>query len=242
MVKIYCKIENKKIPLVTTGTSPFIGAGQFGFKAYEWRRHFLNNPTAMVEILEASYKAGARGIEAIPAGDILKAAQIMVDSHDDYIVTGSTYPDKDPGIESLIDVGAKLIFVHGMISDNKGKNLVKLLETIESQGAIPGIATHDPIPTIKFVFERSLNVKAFLIPFNARGKFMGSANELEKLVDNTKDYSFVGMKTLAAGTIDPNKAFEYISKHNICSVSIGMVTSEEAKISTEIALKVLSKE
>ena len=47
------------------------------------------------------------------------------------------------------------------------------------------------------------------------------------------------MKTLAAGKLDPKKAYEYISKHNICAVTIGMVTTEEAEISTKIALDAL---
>jgi hypothetical protein len=240
VINIYCKIDRTDIPLVTTGTSPFIGAGQFGLKAFKWREKFLNNPDAMVEILEESYQAGARGIEAIPIGKIMEATKIMAETYDDYIVTGSTYPGREPGIDALIEVGAKLIFVHGMISDNKGKKLLKLLDMIDSHGAIPGIATHDPIPTIIYALENSLNVKAFLIPFNAAGEFMGNAKKLEKLVDSTLDYSFVGMKTLAAGTLEPKKAFEYISKHNICSVTIGMVSKIEAHESTKIALEALN--
>ena len=196
----------------------------------------------MVEILEASYQAGARGIEAIPIGSIIEASRIMVETHDDYVVTGSTYPGREPGIEDLLKVGAKLIFVHGMISDMKGRKLIKLLEEIKSRGAIPGIATHDPLSTINYAIENSLNVRAFLIPFNARGEFMGNIKiDLEELVDNTDNYHFVGMKTLAAGSLDPITAYEYIAKHNICSVTIGMVTTEEAMISTKTAIEKLSK-
>jgi len=195
----------------------------------------------MVEILEASYQAGARGIEAIPIGGIMEASQIMVQTYDDYIVTGSTYPGRDPGIEDLIKVGAKLIFIHGMISDNKGQKLIKLLEDIKSRGVIPGIATHDPIPTINHAIENSLNVRAFLVPFNARGEFMGNMKELEKLVDNTNNYFYIGMKTLAAGRIDPKTAFDYIAQHNICSVTIGMVNAQEAKVTTKTAIEKLSK-
>ena len=49
------------------------------------------------------------------------------------------------------------------------------------------------------------------------------------------------MKTLAAGRLRPAEAFEYVSMHKICSVTIGMVTTEEAEITTKIALKALSK-
>ena len=70
---------------------------------------------------------------------------------------------------------------------------------------------------------------------------MEKPKELEKIVDNTQDYSFVAMKTLAAGKLKPNRAFEYISKHNISAVTIGMVNIEEAKESTKIALNSLIK-
>ncbi|MHA1292785.1 MAG: hypothetical protein ACTSQJ_08985 [Promethearchaeota archaeon] len=193
----------------------------------------------MLEILEASYEAGARGIEAIPIGKIMEVSRIMAETHSDYVITGSTYPGKDSKIEILIEAGAKLIFVHGMVSDNKGRTLTRLLEAIASRNVIPGIATHDPIPTLKYAIQESLNVKAFLVPFNFSGKYMGNAKELEKMVDEIDNYSFVGMKTLAAGTLKPEKAFNYISKHNICSITIGIVEIEEAKQSIKVALKYL---
>ncbi|MFX1567294.1 MAG: hypothetical protein ACFFCV_02890 [Promethearchaeota archaeon] len=238
---MFCKIDNVNIPLVSTGTSPFIGAGQFGINAYEWRRKFLNNPDAIIEILESSYNKGARGIEVIPSGKILDAAQIMTEKYNDYVILGSTYPGNDPKINALIKIGAKLIFVHGMISDGKGSNLIELLDEISSYGIIPGIATHDPIPTIQYCIKNSLNVRVFLLPFNARGFLMGNAKKLEQIVDNKKDLYFIGMKTLATGEIKPDVAFHYIAKHNICAVAIGMVTRQQAEESTTIALKELKK-
>ena len=239
-IKIFCKINDIDIPLVSTGTSPFIGANQFGFKAFEWRRKFLNNPKAMLEILEASYAKGARGIEVLPSGKILEAAQIMCEIHSDYIITGSTHPGLDPRIDMLIEKGAKLIFVHGMISDEQGTDLLRILDEISDYGIIPGIATHNPIQTIRYCLENSLNVRVFLIPFNANGFLMGNAKELEKIVDNNKNFYFIGMKTLAAGGIKPDIAFQYISKHNICAVTIGMVTKQQAEESTEIAVRLLN--
>ena len=191
----------------------------------------------MLKILEGSYSKGARGIEVIPSGRILEAAHIMSEIYSDYVITGSTYPSKNSGIDALIKVGAKLIFVHGMISDNKGQKLLRLLDEINSYGVIPGIATHDPISTLRFCFENSLKVRAFLIPFNASGAFMGNKKKLEEIVDKTKNFYFIGMKTLAAGEIKPEVAFQYITSHNICAVTIGMVTKDQAEESTEIALK-----
>ena len=194
----------------------------------------------MVEVLEACYKAGGRGIEAISFGKICEAAKIMNETHSDFVVTGSTLPGPDPRIEDLIDIDAKIIFAHGSVSDKKDDKLLKMLDDISSRGIIPGIAAHNPVSTLEYALENA-KAKAFLIPFNRRGFMMGYRKKLEELVDNNKDCSFVGMKTLAAGNLDPQKAYEYISKHNICAVTIGMVTEEEAEVSTKIALKALQK-
>jgi len=92
----------------------------------------------------------------------------MSQTHSHFVITGSTYPGADPKIEILIEEEAKIIFVHGLISDQKETDLLKLLDEISNYGIIPGIATHEPIPTIKHCIENSLNVKVFLIPFNPK--------------------------------------------------------------------------
>jgi len=201
----------------------------------------MTNADAMLEIMEACYEAGGRGIEAVPGGAVCKAIKIMKETHNDYVVTGSTLPGPNPNIEDLIDVEAKIIFVHGANSDRKNETLLKLLDDISSRGVIPGVATHNPLSTINYIFENAPGVKAFLIPFNANGFMMWDQNALEELVDTHKDHFFMGMKTLDTGRLEPEKAFEYISNHNICAVAIGMVEVEEAKSSTKIALNALQK-
>ncbi|MHA1479007.1 MAG: hypothetical protein ACTSPU_12490 [Promethearchaeota archaeon] len=201
----------------------------------------MNDKDAVLEILEACYEAGGRGIQLIPAGKVSEAAKIMAETHDDFIITGSTFPGPDPLIDELAELDAKLIFAHGMISDKKDEKLETLISEIESRGIIPGIAAHNPVSTLEYAFVNFPAVKVFLIPFNAQGLFMGDQKKLEKIVDSHKNHYFIGMKTLAAGRLDPNQAYDYLSKHNICCVSIGMVTVEEATDSTEIALKILQK-
>jgi len=224
---------------VSVGTSPFLGASQFGKNARVYRRKFLNHADAVLEILEASYEVGGRGIEIILAGKVTEAAKIMAETHDDFVITGSTFPGPDPLIKELAELGAKIVFAHGMVADKKDEKLEKLIDEIESTGIIPGIAAHNPVSTLEYAFENLPNVKAFLIPFNTRGYLMGNQKELEKIVDSHKNHHFMGMKTLAAGKLDPNKAYEYISKHNICCTTIGMVSVNEARESTKMALKSL---
>jgi len=242
--QLFSKFEGIDIPLVSTGSSPFIGSPQFGKNSLIYRKKFLNDPDAMNEILEASYEVGGRGFEIIPFGKICEAAKIMKQTHDDFIITGSTLPNflgPDPLIEDLINAEAKIIFIFASISDSKGEKLIELLDDISSRGVIPGIATHNPVQTLEYIYANNLNVKAVLVPFNVNGIMMGNQSKLEKIVDNHKNTAFIGMKTLAAGNLEPKKAFEYISKHNVCAVAIGMVQREETRDVTEIALQFLQK-
>ncbi|MHA2287998.1 MAG: hypothetical protein ACXABG_04345 [Promethearchaeota archaeon] len=240
---MFCKINGVKVPLVSTGVSPFAGSGQFGKMAPIYRKRFFNDANAMLEIMEACYESGGRGIGAIPFGKVTEAVKVMKETHDDYIITGSTLPGNlpDPGIEQLIDLDAKIIFVHASISDKKNEKVLRLLDEISSRGIIPGLAVHNPISTLEYVFENNIDAKAFLVPFNANGMMMGNQKKLEEIIDCTTDKAFMGMKTLAAGKIEPERAYKYISQHNICAVVIGMVEVKEAQVSTEKALNALQK-
>jgi hypothetical protein len=239
---MFCKIDGVDIPLVMVGSSPFSGSPQFRENSPIYRKKFLQHADAMVEILKASYEAGARGFHTFSYGKMCDAAKIMQETYDDYVITGGTLPSfagPDPLIEDLIDAGAKLIFIHASVSDKKESELFKLIDDVTSRGVIPGIAVHNPVPTLEFALENANNIKCFLVPFAVNGFMMGDQKRLEELVDNNKDKSFFGMKTLAAGSVDAQEAFNYISKHNICSVIIGQVDVEEAKLSTKIALESL---
>ena len=227
------------IPLVMVGSSPWAGAGQFGDKARVYKRNFLRKVDAMLEIMEATYEAGARGFHGVTIGKMGEAAKIMAESHVDYVVVGSCFPEPNSMLEEVIKMDPKIIFLHASISDKKDSDFLKMVDEVSSRGFIPGIAVHNPVPTLKFSLENAKDVKCFLVPFNARGFMMGKKKELEELVDNNKDKAFFGMKTLVAGRLKLEKAYEYIAQHNICSIVIGQVDIEEAKASTKVALEAL---
>lgn len=242
MEKLTFKLEAKNIPLVTLGTSPFIGAGQFGSQGILWREKFLKNPTLMAKMMKECYTQGSRGVEAIPAGQILAAVEQVRQDYPDFHLIASTYWDpSNLKIEELAQSHAQLIFIHGAVADKRDHSLLtSILKQIRDIGALPGIATHDPANTISFVQEKQLDCPVMLIPFNINGYAMGQQKVVEDLVDNS-DLTFIGMKTLAAGQIRPQKAFDYISQHRIAGVAIGMVTEDEINETVPIALKALTK-
>ncbi len=221
------------------GSSPWAGSPQFGNNARLYLKKFLRKLDAMLETLEATYEVGARGIHCVPIGKMGEAARVMVENYDDYFVVGSCFPEPNTMLEDVVKIEPKIIFLHASVSDKKDNAFLQLLDDVSSRGFIPGIAVHNPVPTLRFSLKNAKDVKCFLVPFNARGFMMGKRKELEELVDENKDKAFFGMKTLAAGKLDFKKAFEFIGQHNICSVILGQVDVEEARESTKAALSVL---
>ena len=226
----FIECESQTIPRISIGTSPFMGAGQFGAIGLTWRLKYLENAELMAKLMRECYKNGAKGVEVIPAGQILKAASITQQAYPDFSIIASTLwesRDNEFLINDLIKADAKIIFLHGTISDRRNLNLIKpLLAKVRGAGKIPGMATHDPLQTIPFIQQNKLDCSAILLPFNVRGEFMGNQRAVEELVDSL-EYFFVAMKSLAAGSIPPKKAFPYLGQHNISAVTVGMVTEEE---------------
>ena len=240
---MFTKLEGEKIPLVSIGTSPFIGAGQFGARAAIWRREFLENPNKMHELMDLACEKGAKGVEVIPVGKIPDAASMTMEKNLDFSVLGSTSWDSLK-IEVLSELKAKIIFVHGSFADRRNKSfLEETFAKIRKAEVIPGIATHEPLRTIPFIIESKLDCPAILVPFNAEGFIMDNKNQLEDLVDKTGDKIFyVGMKTLAAGKVPPKEAYDYISKHEISAITVGLTSKNEISETVPIALKSLSSE
>ncbi len=234
-------LETSQIPRISIGTSPFIGAGQFGRLGLVWRSKFLQNIAEMAKLMIFSCDQGAKGVEAIPAGHILPAAMVTRQKHPDFTILGSTLWESKTNyflIDELIDSDAKIIFLHGSISDQRDLALIKpLLAKIRAGGKIPGMATHYPARTIPFINENKLDCPAILLPFNLSGEFMGDQRHVEELVDSL-DYFFVAMKPLAAGKIPPNQAFPYLGEHNISAVTVGMVSEEEISETVSEAKKI----
>lgn len=54
----------------------------------------------------------------------------MTETHNDFIITGSTFPGPDPFINELANQDAKIIFAHGMVSDKKDEKLENLIDEI----------------------------------------------------------------------------------------------------------------
>ena len=66
-------IDETEIPSVSLGTSPFIGAGQFGPRAEEYYRQFYLNPMNIEAIIKKSTELGVPAVQALTYDKIIKA-------------------------------------------------------------------------------------------------------------------------------------------------------------------------
>jgi hypothetical protein len=71
------------LPGLMLGTSPFIGAGQFGSKSLDYRRRFLDNPDNMTRLFVHSAILGVKAVQLVGyqplVAALMKAQEISGD-------------------------------------------------------------------------------------------------------------------------------------------------------------------
>jgi hypothetical protein len=226
-------IEGRASPAVMLGTSPFIGAGQFCGRASEYYERFYRNPGNIVDIIVEAVRCG---IPCVQLGLI----DVLVDAFEEAcrrcgIGIASTITFGFEDIEAELSLGKKLgatiAFVHAMIADRRNAaELAPILEKVREYGLIPGCATHAPLRTIDFMEESGLDMMAYLAPINAEGYMMGKdPQKLLSLLSATKK-TVIAKKSLAAGSIEPERALRYLASLEwLSGVAIGVASLEEAR-------------
>lgn len=236
------KVEGVDIPRILLGTSPFLGAGQFGVRAYQYYKHFFENPRNITDLVIEAINFGVRGIQLVAYREIAEAIRrAQVETGAELVIVGSLPFDRpEDGLDCLSSLPTKVVLIHGEETDRLNfKVLESWLGRIRNLGFIPGVATHKPDIILPELLESKLDFQVVLLPFNAAGFLMG---EKEKVFDAVRrsDKSFIAMKPLAAGRLKPREALEYIfSCEDIDSVAIGVASMEEVKETFSIAKNIL---
>jgi len=233
-------IDGKKFPKVLLGTSPFIGAGQFGAKSYVYYRRFYENPKNIAKIIIECIKLGCNAVQVICCSPILTAIQDAVRATDTEIfIMGSTgLGEISTEIESMKQLKAQSIVTHGSYTDRTlNKNPEKLRRTLQGiRDRIVGIASHMPGTTIEkaAVIEE---VKLMLVPFNKIGVYMDPSFESTlQAAESARRIGkkIIAMKSLAAGRLEPAVAFQFL-KDRVDGVAVGLTNMEEIKETLEVA-------
>jgi len=215
-----------KIPRLMLGTSPFIGAGQFGARSQGYYEQFSQRPENMVKLMVEAAEFGINWVQAIGYDRVGRAVEeARCRTMKEIEVAGTVgLRDFNQELELMKSLKAKIIFTHASVTDRLDSYLKECIERISEVG-IPGVATHNPgrtIPTLED-WER---IEIIMAPINKIGRYMVPSPERAlEAISNTKKV-VIGKKVLAAGQLDPEEALEYVAEF-VYGVAIGITSWQE---------------
>lgn len=139
------------LPKVLLGTSPFIGAGQFGRRAYEYYAHFYLNPGNVIALLEECAKLGFKGLQLLPYEPLVEAVKELIRRGYSFTIVGSVGVGSPNGdIKALEVINAKAAALHASLTDEVRLNVIRrLLREVKERGMLAGLATHKAYQTLK---------------------------------------------------------------------------------------------
>ncbi len=243
-MKGYFKVKDYMIPRVLLGTSPFIGAGQFEDRAYEYYLKFYGKPENVEEIALKSFEIGVRGVQILPYWWVYKGIyNAMKKFSDEIIIVGTMLPDEvENSINYLSKLNATAILIHASITDLKSKEILnRAIKIARKNAPLTGIVTHFPRRTLPWIKENNFEIDLILAPFNKYGYLMDlNPNEAIKLY-REMNIPIIGKKILGAGKIEPKEAIEYAVKAKCLEgMALGVASINEAEETFTLALKLFS--
>ena len=238
------QIGKAKIPRILLGTSPFIGAGQFGRRAAFYRDHFYENPKNIVKIIYKAVDLGITGVQALPFRPIFGALKAVERELKERLTIVGTIGPGDPlrDIRNFQEFNTAAMLLHGEITDKRdSRRISELLNKVHAANVLAGLVTHEPLFTLNWLLESEVDVDLLMLPFNRLGMFM-DADPL-KVAEAIKRVSkpVIGKKILATGYLPPEDALTYVARFKcIDAVALGIASEQEAKETFAAAAKAFS--
>ncbi|WP_457620478.1 hypothetical protein [Methanopyrus sp.] len=223
------------IPRVMVGTSPFIGAGQFGHRALLYRRAFYHRPENIVALLEyCAEELGVTGVQALADPVIVGALRDADPELEVVAVVGLRNLEEE--LEMVEDLNLRAALLHASCVDGEdvGEVSAKLDELKSRLGVPVGIATHRPDEVLP-KWEDKKAAEVFMVPLNPVGAFMGDRETVEKILTRT-DRTVIAKKVLAAGSLSPEEGLPYAARY-ADAVAVGITGKKEAEETLRIAKK-----
>lgn len=231
--QLQLQIGKAKIPKILLGSSPFIGAGQFGSRASFYYSHFYRNPKNIVEIILKAVDLGVTGVQAFPYRPIFSALKAVERELKERLTIVATIGVNDPldDIRDFQRFNTVAMLLHAEITDKRdSRKISELLNRVHGAGCLAGLATHKPLSTLNWLLETELDVDLLMLPFNKLGMFM-DANPM-RVADAIQRLGkpVIGKKILGAGYLPPQDALTYVAQMECLDmVALGIASEQEAK-------------
>ncbi len=231
------KKEVKNLPKIFLGSSPFIGAGQFGFKSLIYYQHFYLKPENILKIIRRSWEFGVKGFNLLAYKPLIEATRKALEEGLDLTILGTVEPKNfEFNVRLLEKIGVVGILVHAEITDNPNQKIVEdCFRFIRKTGRLTGFATHEPFKTLNRIQKLNLDYDIVMVPLNITGTFMDSKpEELIKILKGLRERGkfIIAKKVLAAGNLKPKEALEYVAKTGCVDAVVVGIASEEEIVET----------
>ncbi|KYK37247.1 MAG: hypothetical protein HXS46_17775 [Theionarchaea archaeon] len=208
------RIEDRELPIMLCGSSPFIGDGRFGFKATNCRIRFYKHPDAMADIFTHFIKQGCKGAHIFCYENILQAVDLAYQVEKFPIAATLSLKDVPGQLELLSKLETVLVFTHPSHTDSLDESVLqRITKEIRDAGMIPGCATYHPGVSIPLLEKMTIDCAAYLLPLNKDGKYMAPNKEKTLIAIKDTEKKLVAMKSLAVGNITPAAGFPFLVEH-----------------------------
>jgi len=181
--QLQLQVGKARIPRILLGTSPFVGAGQFGSRAQFYYNHFYQKPGNIVKLVLKAVDLGVTGIQALPFRPIFRALKAVErELKGSLNVVGTIGPD-DPvsNIQDFQAFNTVAMLLHGEITDKRNsREISELLNKVHAAGCLAGLVKQA---------KNSIN-KPNLLPFAWNLKQNGQAEPtIETAINRLRHFS-----------------------------------------------------
>lgn len=213
------------LPRLMLGTSPFIGAGQFGPKSMEYKRTFYDNPKNMERLFVTASQSGINAVQLIAYGPLIEALHNVQKQVGKFYTAVTIVEDFLKDLEKVSVLEPDYIAPHAMFCDKFDSRLPFWIDKIKETGAKPAASTHNPGLTIPRLEDSGIEI--FLAPLNPLGYMMKPDFESTLNAMKKTAKKIIAIKPLAAGKLEPEQTlFQFIFKY-ADSMAVGMTSEWE---------------
>lgn len=232
-----------KLPPLLLGCSPFIGAGQFGFKSILYYQNFYLNPENMVRLFLRSFELGVEAVQLLADRPIEALIEASKRSGVKPYVIYSTHLS-GRSLRNILDrlspLEPEVVAVHAEVADRRDADaLLRRLEVMRDYGAIEALSTHRPGSTLPWLKEVDLPVEIVLTPLNRLGYAMEPSFERSLEAIEECRQRIIAIKPLAAGRLRPQEAFGFVYRY-ADGAAVGVASEEEMEETYEAARRALA--
>jgi len=237
--QLQLQVGKARIPRILLGTSPFIGAGQFGSRSYRYYTRFYENPENIAKIILKAADLGVTGVQVLPHRPVFEALKIAEKELKTRLTVVGTIGPSDPleDLKHFEEFKTVALLLHGALTDQKKiRQISGLLNKVHATNRLAGLVTHQPFSTLKWLLNVELDFDIVMLPFNKLGRFMDAKPEKVAELARKLGKPVIGKKILAAGLIRPKEALRFAAGMKcIDVVALGVASEMEAEETFETA-------